>query len=63
MSKTILMTGAGSGFGKGAAIGMARVGNTVIATVQISPQVTALRKKAQELQLTKCGAPIPTATR
>ena len=52
MSKTILMTGAGSGFGKGAAIGMARAGHTVIATVQISPQVTALRKKAQELQLT-----------
>lgn len=51
MSKVILVTGAGSGFGEGAAIGMARAGHTVIATVQISPQVTALRKKAEELQL------------
>jgi NAD(P)-dependent dehydrogenase (short-subunit alcohol dehydrogenase family) len=52
MSKVILITGAGSGFGEGAAIGLARAGHTVIATVQISPQVTALRKKAEELQLT-----------
>ena len=37
MSKTILITGAGSGFGKGAAIGMARNGHNVIATVQVSP--------------------------
>jgi NAD(P)-dependent dehydrogenase (short-subunit alcohol dehydrogenase family) len=51
MSKVILVTGAGSGFGEGAALGMARAGHTVIATVQISPQVTALRQKAEELQL------------
>jgi NAD(P)-dependent dehydrogenase (short-subunit alcohol dehydrogenase family) len=51
MSKTILITGAGSGFGQGAAIGMARRGHQVIATVQISPQVTALRGKAQDLGL------------
>ena len=51
MSKTILITGAGSGFGEGAAIGLARAGHIVIATVQISPQVTALRRKAEELQL------------
>ena len=51
MPKTILLTGAGSGFGEGAAIGMARAGHHVIATVQISPQVTALRRKAEELQL------------
>ena len=35
MSKTILITGAGSGFGEAAAIGMARNGHDVIATVQI----------------------------
>ena len=34
--RTILITGAGSGFGEGAAIGMAQAGHEVIATVQIS---------------------------
>ena len=34
MPKTILITGAGSGFGKAAAIGMARNGHHIIATVQ-----------------------------
>jgi NAD(P)-dependent dehydrogenase (short-subunit alcohol dehydrogenase family) len=51
MTKTILITGAGSGFGEGAAIGMARNGHQVIATAQISPQVAALRRKVDELGL------------
>ena len=51
MSKTILITGAGSGFGEGAAIGMARNGHNIIATAQISPQVAALRNKVAELGL------------
>jgi NAD(P)-dependent dehydrogenase (short-subunit alcohol dehydrogenase family) len=51
MSKTILITGAGSGFGEGAAIGIARNGHDVIATTQISPQVAALRNKVVELGL------------
>ena len=51
MSKTILITGAGSGLGEGAAIGMARNGHHVIATAQISPQVTQLREKAEALGL------------
>jgi NAD(P)-dependent dehydrogenase (short-subunit alcohol dehydrogenase family) len=51
MGKTILITGAGSGFGKGAAIGMARNGHNIIATVQISPQVTPLREEAKALGL------------
>jgi len=50
-SKTILITGAGSGFGEGAAIGLAQAGHHVIAGVQISPQVTALRQKAAALGL------------
>lgn len=51
MTKTILITGAGSGFGEGAAIGLAQQGHAVIATVQISPQVSQLRRKATELGL------------
>lgn len=51
VAKTILITGAGSGFGEGAAIGMARNGHHVIATVQVSPQVTPLREKAKQLGL------------
>jgi NAD(P)-dependent dehydrogenase (short-subunit alcohol dehydrogenase family) len=47
----ILITGAGSGLGEGAAIGIARNGHQVIAAVQTWPQVTALRSKVQELGL------------
>ncbi len=50
-AKTILVTGAGSGFGKAAAIGMARNGHQVIATVQVSSQVTPLREEAAALGL------------
>jgi NAD(P)-dependent dehydrogenase (short-subunit alcohol dehydrogenase family) len=52
MPKTILITGAGSGFGEAAAIGMAKNGHHVIATVQVSPHVTPLREKAKALGLT-----------
>jgi NAD(P)-dependent dehydrogenase (short-subunit alcohol dehydrogenase family) len=51
MYKTILITGAGSGFGEAAGIGLAQKGYDVIATAQISPQVAALRRKAAELGL------------
>ena len=51
MSKTILITGAGSGFGKAAAIGMARNGHNIIATTQVSSQVTPLREEAKALGL------------
>src|ERR1700691_4509494 len=43
--RTILITGAGSGLGEGAAIGLAREGHEVIAAVQGWPQVTALRAR------------------
>jgi NAD(P)-dependent dehydrogenase (short-subunit alcohol dehydrogenase family) len=51
MTKTILVTGAGSGFAEAAAIGMARKGHDIIATAQFSPHVAALRRKAAELGL------------
>jgi NAD(P)-dependent dehydrogenase (short-subunit alcohol dehydrogenase family) len=49
--KTILVTGAGSGFGKGAAIGMAKNGHDIIATVHVSSQVTPLREEVKALGL------------
>lgn len=51
MAKTILITGAGHGLGEGAAIGIAQRGHDVIATCQISPQVTDLRAKVKDLGL------------
>jgi len=48
MSKTILITGAGSGLGKGTALGLAKAGHRVIAGVQIWPQATALREEAKQ---------------
>jgi short-subunit dehydrogenase len=57
MGKTILITGAGSGFGKGTALGLAKNGHTVIATVQIWPQASDLMAAAKEegvqLEVTK----------
>ncbi len=57
MSKTILITGAGSGLGKGTALGLARNGHTVIATVEIWPQASELMAAAKEeglrLEVTK----------
>jgi NAD(P)-dependent dehydrogenase (short-subunit alcohol dehydrogenase family) len=46
--KRILITGAGSGFGEGAAVGLAKAGHDVIAGVQIWPQVVSLRQKAKD---------------
>src|SRR5262245_27842198 len=51
MARTILITGAGSGLGEGAAIGLAQKGHTVIATTETWPQVTALRDKTAALSL------------
>lgn len=51
MSKRILITGAGSGLGEGAAFGLAKEGHRVIATAPVWPQVTALRQKAASLGL------------
>jgi NAD(P)-dependent dehydrogenase (short-subunit alcohol dehydrogenase family) len=49
--KRILISGAGSGFGELASIGLAQAGHDVIAGAQIWPQVTQLRLKAENLGL------------
>ena len=51
MSNTILMTGAGSGFGKLVAFDLARKGHQVIATAQVWSQVTQLKNEAQAQNL------------
>lgn len=48
MSKRILITGAGSGLGKGTALGLARAGHQVIAGVELWNQVSSLRAAAQD---------------
>lgn len=46
MSQSILITGASSGFGRGAAIELARLGHQVVATAETWPQVRSLRADA-----------------
>lgn len=46
MTKRILITGAGSGFGKGAGLQLARSGHEVIATTQVSSQKMDLLAEA-----------------
>ncbi|MDV2884585.1 SDR family oxidoreductase [Alkalihalophilus pseudofirmus] len=47
MTKSILITGAGTGLGKGTAIGLAKAGHQVMAGVEIDAQVTSLREAAK----------------
>lgn len=47
MGKTVLITGAASGFGRGVAFGLAKRGHKVIAGCQIWPQVWVLRNAAR----------------
>src|SRR6476646_415953 len=49
MTKTVMITGAGSGFGKGAALALAARGHNVIATTETDEQAAALRAEAPQL--------------
>jgi NAD(P)-dependent dehydrogenase (short-subunit alcohol dehydrogenase family) len=53
MTKSILITGAGSGLGRGTAIGLAKAGHRVFATTQIWPQVSDLQREAEKLGLSE----------
>lgn len=53
MQRTVLITGAGSGFGKGAAIELGRRGHRVIATTETQAQADALAAEHPELTVMK----------
>ncbi|MCD7034234.1 SDR family oxidoreductase [Metabacillus sp. GX 13764] len=48
MSKTIFITGAGSGLAKGAAIGLAEKGHKIIATTETTSQKTELMRESKD---------------
>lgn len=52
MNKTYLITGAGTGFGKEIAFGLAKLGLKVIAGVETMSEVSMLLKEAEDQQLT-----------
>lgn len=53
MSKSVLITGAGSGFGKGASVALAARGHRVIATTETQAQADALAAEHPELTVVK----------
>ncbi len=53
MAKTVMITGAGSGFGKGTSLALAERGHRVIATTETEAQAEALRAEAPQLTVEK----------
>lgn len=53
MGKTVLVTGAGSGFGKATSIALATRGHKVIATTETQSQADALSAEAPQLEVVK----------
>ena len=53
MGKTVLVTGAGSGFGRGASIALAERSHNVIATTETEEQATELAAAHPKLQVEK----------
>jgi NAD(P)-dependent dehydrogenase (short-subunit alcohol dehydrogenase family) len=63
MSKTVLITGAGSGFGKLSAVMLAERGHTVIATTESDEQAATLREEHPELTVAKLDITDPADVR
>ncbi len=53
MARTVMITGAGSGFGKGASLALAARGHTVIATTETDAQAAELAAEAPQLTVEK----------
>ena len=51
MGERVMITGAGSGFGKGAALALAARGHEVLATTETEEQGAALRAEAPGLRV------------